>query len=318
MAEPPYGIIWHQLKAGKVVPFLGAGASFVGRPADPQVKWDGNQPAFLPSGGELARFLAKEASLPSDDPHDLDDLGKVTSYYVDVSSREVLRGRLRELLSRDFQPGPLHEFLAALPGPQVIVVTNYDTLLERAFRAAKKPYDLVVYPADRKDYANAILWWPYGADEPQFKLANELDQFIDLASTSVIYKMHGTLGPKDGEWDNFVITEEDYVEFLSRMTANTAIPSLFFQYFREHSFLFLGYSLRDWNLRVVLKNVSKHLAARSRLQAAGEAEVLPSWGIQRGPSDLERKLWERRNVGIYDVALDEFVAQLKLRQEAGG
>lgn len=318
MAEPPYGIIWNQLKAGKVVPLLGAGASFVGRPADPQVKWDGKRPAFLPSGGELARFLASEASFPSADPHDLDDLGKVTSYYADVSGRRVLRRRLRQLLDREFQPGPLHEFLAALPGPQVLVVTNYDTLLEQAFRAADKPYDLVVYPADRKDYANAILWWPYGTAEPQFKLANELDQFIDLTTTSVIYKMHGTLGPETGKWDNFVITEEDYVEFLSRMTANTAIPALFFQYFRERSFLFLGYSLRDWNLRVVLKNLSKHLVARARLQAEEEAEVLPSWGIQRGPSELERKLWERRNVEIYDVALDDFVAQIKLKQEAEG
>lgn len=36
--EPPYGIIWNRLKAVNVVPFLGVGASFVGRPLD--TKWD--------------------------------------------------------------------------------------------------------------------------------------------------------------------------------------------------------------------------------------------------------------------------------------
>ena len=56
MSEPPYGVIWNRLKAGKVVPFLGAGASFAGRP--PDARWDAATPTFLPSGLELAHFLA--------------------------------------------------------------------------------------------------------------------------------------------------------------------------------------------------------------------------------------------------------------------
>ncbi len=47
MAEPPYGVIWNRLKAGKVVPFLGAGASMAGRP--PDTEWNPDSPAFLPS-----------------------------------------------------------------------------------------------------------------------------------------------------------------------------------------------------------------------------------------------------------------------------
>jgi hypothetical protein len=312
--EPPYGVIWNRLKVGKVIPFLGAGASFVGRPPDSKTPWTFGQSTFLPSGGELARFLAEEASFPSSDPQDRNDLGKVASYYADISGRAALRERLRELLNRNCDPGALHRFLASLSGPQVIVVTNYDTLVERAFRDAGKPYDLVVYPADRKDFANAILWWPHGKSDPVFTAANELDQQLDLSKTTVIFKMHGTIGPEDARWDNFVITEEDYVEFLSRMMANTAIPSLFFQHFRERSFLFLGYSLKDWNLRVVLKNLAKHLAARVRDPATDEVEVLPSWAIQREPSELERRLWEKRKVEIFDVALDDCVARLQQKR----
>jgi hypothetical protein len=313
MPEPPYGIIWNRLKVGKVVPFLGAGASLVGRTPGATVQWNDAQRPFLPTGRELAQFLATESSYPSTDPLDRDDLGKVASYYADVSGRRALRERLRELLNRDYQPGPLHTFLAALPGPRVFVVTNYDTLMEQALKAAGKPYDLVVYPADRKDYANAILWWPHGQAEPEFKTANELDQFIDLTTTSVVFKMHGTIGAATDKWDNFVITEEDYVEFLSRMTANTAIPSLFFQHFRERSFLFLGYSLRDWNLRVVLRNISKHLISRLRATDEESEEALPSWAMQSKPSELECRLWEKRKVAIYDVTLDQFVSQIQQR-----
>src|SRR5215469_15983880 len=200
MAEAPYGIIWKRMKEGRVIPFLGAGASLVGRPAG--IVWNGKAP-YLPSGGELAHYLADEATFPSDDPRDRDDLAKVASYYADISGRSTLRSSLREIFAREVAYGPLHEFLAAVPVPQVIVVSNYDTLLEQAFRAAKRPFDLVIYPADRKDQANAVLWWPDGAAEPRFTAPNELD--IDLTATTVIYKMHGSLVRDGDSWDNFVI-----------------------------------------------------------------------------------------------------------------
>lgn len=307
MAEPPYGIICNRLKMGRVVPFLGAGASLGERA--PNAKWDAADPSFLPSGVELARFLADEAEFPAREPQERDDLAKVSSYYVDVAGRRTLRERLREVLYHRYRSGPLHEFLAALAVPLVIVVTNYDTLVEEAFHAAGKTYDLVIYPADRKDIANSVLWWPHGAAEPLAKAPNELD--IDLAKKTVIFKMHGSIVPEDEGWDSFVITEEDYVEFLSRMTSSGAIPSLFFPYFRERSFLFLGYSLRDWNLRVVLKNLSKYLAKRAT--AEDDEDRLPSWAIQRNPSELERKLWAKRGVTIFDVGLDEFAAKLSAR-----
>lgn len=308
MAEPPYGVIWNRLKAGKVIPFLGAGASFVGRPQD--AEWDPYRPAFLPSGAELASFLAEETRFPSSSAFDIEDLAKVSSYYSDVNGRPVLRERLRELLHHDYPCGALHGFLAELPGPVVIVVTNYDTLLEQAMRAAGKPYDLVVHATDRKDFANAVLWWPHGAAEPKFREPNRLDQDIDLATTTVIYKMHGTIHRESNRWDNFVITEEDYVDFLARMTSHTAIPSLFIPHFRERSFLFLGYSLRDWNLRVILKNLRRDL--RSRVAASDEEyELIPSWAIQRKPSELERKLWETRGVNIFDISIDSFVSEMQ-------
>jgi hypothetical protein len=122
--------------------------------------------------------------------------------------------------------------------------------------------------------------------------------------------MHGTIVRDTDVWDNFVITEEDYVEFLSRMTAKTAIPSLFYPYFRERSFLFLGYSLRDWNLRVVLKNLSKFFTARSNKDIYGDDEPLPSWSIQYKVSELEMGLWQARNVKIFDTTLELFTENM--------
>jgi hypothetical protein len=122
--------------------------------------------------------------------------------------------------------------------------------------------------------------------------------------------MHRTVVRESDEWDSFVITEEDYVEFLSRMTTNTAVPALFYPYFRERSFLFLGYSLRDWNLRVVLKNLSKYLTSQ---RTGGDDDDGVPWAIQLKPSALEQRLWLRKRVSIFDMVLDEFVRKMRER-----
>src|SRR5262245_17911149 len=122
--EPPYGIILDELRAGNVVPFLGAAAS--------RVCASGAVPT-LPSGAELASMLALDANFPSADPHDRGDLAKVSSYYVDGSSRGALRRRLRRVFAdAGYQCNDLHRFLAEVANNLVIVTTNYDTLLEQA------------------------------------------------------------------------------------------------------------------------------------------------------------------------------------------
>jgi hypothetical protein len=295
--EPPYGTIWTCLKSGSVVPFLGAGASLAGR----TVNWSAPGASCLPDGKELACFLANKVSFPSNEEYERGDLAKVSSYFEDISGRNLLLQQLHEILDYSFRPGEIHKLLASIKIPQVIVVTNYDTMLEEAFREAGTAFDLVVYPCDQSEFANAVLWWPHGAAEPQFERANTLD--IDLTKTTVIFKMHGSIVRGKQGFDNFVVTEDDYVDFLSRM--NNAVPKFLMRHFRSRGFLFLGYGLRDWNLRVVLKNVSRHL-----VNGGGKSKVR-SWAIQKTASELERVLWWNRNVNIFEVDLDTFVAKLK-------
>lgn len=304
MVEPPYPGIWDLMEKGMVIPFLGAGASFVGRPPDGE--WNPDAPAFLPKGYELARFLAKFSRFPSKDAHDLDNLAKVSSYLVDALNRPSFRSQLHEKLCGPYNHGAIHRFLARVPAPQLIVVTNYDTLLEQAFRDANRPFDLVVHPTDRKDLENAVLWWKDGV--PQKPVApKNLD--INLKETTVIYKMHGTIDHETEKGDHFVITEDDYVVFLNRMLNHAAVPSQFIEHFRERHFLFLGYSLNDWNLRVILKNVRSDAAVR-RGKVDQSDKKLNSWAIQTNPSELETSLWRKREIDIFDMAIDDFAAEL--------
>lgn len=304
--EPPYPTILSALEEGRVVPFLGAGASIIGRLDD--APWTENA-QFPPRGAELSCLLAREAQFDamSSDPRDREDLLKVAAYFEQQAGRPELLHLLHKVLAKQFPPGVLHAFLASLTGLRLIVTTNYDTLLERAFEAAGQSFDVVVYPKDSDEAGNAILWWRSGEAKPQSLLYDELEKIqIDLATTRVIYKMHGTVDDRSaGEFDNFVITEDDYIDFLSRMTTGTAVPKSFLRYFRGRSFLFLGYSLADWNLRVVLRNLGREFEAQSQRRAGTK-----HWAIQREPSAIEQWLWQSRGVNVYDMPIETLVQKL--------
>jgi hypothetical protein len=306
MAKPPFGVIASLLLKGGVVPFLGAGVNIGARPA--AAAWHPKAAQFLPKGCELASFLAGQSGFPSTDEHDVADLPKVASYFVETSGRRPLRQCLCDIFDRDFAACEIHRFLAGLQVPQLIVTTNYDDLLERTFAEIRRPFDLVVHPTDRKEIEASVLWWRHGAEGPEILTPNTLD--IDLAKTTVIYKMHGTVDRLLRKWHSYVVTEEDYVDFISRMMSQSGVPALFMRHFRTRHFLFLGYGLRDWNFRVVLKHLETVLPLPE--EAAGhEQDERRSWAIQYQPSQLEQELWRARHVNIYDMDISEFTRRLR-------
>ena len=66
---PPYPFIFDKLNNGKVIPFLGAGASLGGREAG--ATWQKGIRSFLPTAGELAEHLADTTEFPDDESKDL-------------------------------------------------------------------------------------------------------------------------------------------------------------------------------------------------------------------------------------------------------
>ena len=140
---PNYQIIVPQFLKGAVVPFLGAGASIFHRKLL-------NGAACPPSSAELAEHLAITAQLNAD----IEDTGQirtdlplVASYFEHVElDRDGLRDELKTVFDKDFAAEPAAH--AAGPRrrqqPMLIITTNYDDMIERAFQDAKVPYHLVV------------------------------------------------------------------------------------------------------------------------------------------------------------------------------
>jgi len=210
----------------------------------------------------------------------------------------VLDKELHDIFNKDYPYTSLHALLADVVEPLLIVTTNYDDLIERAFDQKRREYDVVIHTTD-PSLGNSILWRPYGIDQPRGIVPNKLD--IDLETTTVIYKMHGAVDRFNVNRDQYVITEDDYIDFLARMTKNKVIPAIFAELFQSRSFLFLGYGLHDWNLRVVLNRIEKDMRHTKRIA---------SWAVQRNPSALEKRFWANRQVEVYDMAIEEFIEKL--------
>jgi hypothetical protein len=304
-----YFLVAKRMLEGEVVPFLGAGANLCGRPDAP---WEPGSD-FLPSGSELAVRLSAEVNYP--DPDDR-DLMRISQYVHSVLGWKPLYKYVRAPLDALSHPTTLHMFLAKLAGTlrkldvprQVILTTNYDDALERAFDACGEPYDVIWYEAqsERADCGRFIHDLE-GSPIP-ILLPNQYVG-LDPDDRTVIVKLHGAMVRADPSRDSYVITEDDYIRYLTRSDIATQLPAVLRQRITERHLLFLGYSMRDWNLRVVLE----------RLAGSGVL-ANQSWSVQCKPTtdagtEIELTLWNDRDVDLVFVMLDEYVRELEQQLE---
>ena len=301
-----YDAVIDAFMEGEVIPFLGAGVNLCGRP--PGTDWQ--QAHYLPSGTELAAYLAAEFGYPSNDKQ---DLVRVSQYATVMRGSGPLYRRLQQVFAAEYPPTSLHHFLATLPATlrergclqpyQLIVTTNYDDLLERAFEAAGEPCDLVSYVAAVEQRGK--FWHVPHGDTP--RLIDKPNEYLDLplGQRTVILKIHGAMDRAGIEQSSFVITEDDYIDYLARMNTSSPLPKTLAARMKQSGFLFLGYSLRDWNLRVILHRIW------------GEQKLTySSWAIQLDPEDLDRKYWMKRDVEILNVQLEQYITGLSERVQS--
>jgi hypothetical protein len=292
-----YWLVANRLLEGRVIPFLGAGANMCGRPRDGS--WAVGR--YLPSGVELATYLADKSRYPGESDG---DLLRVSQYVDAVLGERALYEYLHSAFDADYPPNALHRLLVeaaallrerARPG-LLILTTNYDDALERAFEAAGEPYHVLWY--DAKGSSGHFLHRADGRVVPIRKPNETL-----MGDRAVILKLHGAVDRTDPKVDSYVITEDHYIEYKERIPVNLRMRM------EDSHFLFLGYSLRDWNLRVILSRIWH-----------GRALASQSWAVQRPDgalSEIEQKLWRSRgDVDLLYVELDEYVA--KLRDEFPG
>ncbi len=291
-----------------VVPFLGPGANSCDR-TEP---WHDGDSSYLPDADELAAYLA----LKLDTAVSPADLASVSQSVSVAKGPGDLYMALRRALPSGPPPGSVHRFLAGLPAVmsklgrsdcyQLVVTTNYDDALERAFDEAEEPYDVAVYIARGGDKGR-FVHVPSDGEPRVIADANGYTDFpIDAfgrVERTVIMKIHGAVDRARGPYawrDNYVITEDDYIGYMSVGEIGSIVPQQLLGKLRDYGhFLFLGHAVRDWNLRVFLIRIF-----------GGQQQPNTSWAIQREPNRLDDRFWQRVGVDLAAISLDEYVKEL--------
>jgi len=249
-------------------------------------------------------------------------LSEVAQYVDVMMGRPDLCRMLEKQLTVESEPTRVHRFLAGLPARlerlgserrhQLILTTNFDTALERAFEDAKQPYDLAVYLAagpDKGKFAHLPLDGerdPVTVDVPNSYTRFPINDDLDLTRTLIV-KIHGTVDDRRYGWrSNYVITEDNYIDYLSGSPVATLIPFQILAALQNSHCLFLGYDIGDWNVRIFLKRIwGKEFSNRS-------------WAVQEEADDFQRELWEQwRRVDFRAEPLDQYVEALTASMTSG-
>ena len=241
----------------------------------------------LDGGADLAAQLALAFGYPTDRPP---DLARVSQYVATMNGSGPLYDELHRRFEEAAEPQPVHRFLAALPS----------VLRERGARHPARHLD-PLRPCARAGVrdggrgARRRRLCRHGPPPGQVlapgttrgaasdRRPQHLRDRVSLERRTVLLKLHGAVDPfPDREWESFVITEDDYIDYLGRADLVSSVPVALATHLRRSHFLFIGYKMVDWNLRLVMHRVwgDRPLAYRS-------------WALDPEPSALEQAFWRR-------------------------
>lgn len=292
-------------------------AIFLGARANVDDRSLSSEAAALLDDTGLAEFLALKARMKSSER----ELAEVAQY------ARMFRGELRVLswvkqaLSSNREPGPVHTYLARLPKRleelglekryQMIVTPKLDVALEKALRALGEPFDVAIYiaPGTEHPHAGRFVHIPWDKAEPQVILApNEYRGFPISAggcelTRTVVVRTNGAVDDDDAGYpwpNNFVITEDHYIDYTGGRAPEEVVPTQILAKLHQASCLFLGYAIADWRLRVFL-----HWIWPGERPNAGRR-----WAVDSNPSMIDRQTWTDTKVGLYQCRLTDYVLGL--------
>jgi len=273
--------IVESVNKGKCILFLGAMASA------PSPEGSSFQYVNAPPGGaELSRRLAAKCKYPY---QDVTNLQRVALYYQfrEGGSRESLvKAIIEEIARPEISPSPALHMLASLPFP-IVITTNYDHLfdiaLSRADSSDGSPKQAILRIYDPKGLPDAV---PLDPVEHQ----------------PILLKIHGDINKPE----SIVVTEEDYLVFIQKMSDIHQHPIHENIRARINSWpvLFIGYSLKDYNLRLLFRTLRWHL----------DISNFPlSFSVDPYPDNLIVSVWqkgEKPMVSFIEMNLWDFVPVL--------
>jgi nucleoside 2-deoxyribosyltransferase len=230
IADLPPGLV-EAVRQRRVLLFTGAGISVA---------------AGMPTAKELLFIVQKKVSLS-----DIADFpNAMATAEAKIGRHELVSTVIAALRKGGLQPSKVHSLIASI-GFDVIVTTNFDILLEEAFRGAGRTCFPVVHP-----------------EELAYADTNDI----------LLIKIHGSIDRPD----SLLLTSTDYRDFEAQ---KALLIQTLTHYFVTRSIIFVGYSLTDESLLRVIRDIGSKLGAHRRPAYL----VSPSKDV--AVIDRMRKIW---------------------------
>ena len=290
LEDRDWDLLMRRIRAGKCTPFLGAGADY----------------GVLPLGSQIAQEWAKQFGYPLEDA---ENLARVATYLAVEHDAMYPKEMLLEKWFRNAKPPDYtrleepHATLASLPLP-MYMTTNYDPFMTKALIAAKK-----------KPHRELCKWNTFVKNTPSIFEQNAA--FVPTPEEPVVYHLHG----HDEFAESLVLTEDDYLDFLVRISKdNELLPYQVRNSLSSTSLLFVGYSLADWSFRVLFRGVINSVEqSLRRISLTVQLPPVGEDGLTLHESEVQSylaKYFDQIDIRVYWGTAQEFMTELRTRWEA--
>lgn len=293
MTDGDWEYLIDQITDGACTPFLGAGASW----------------PYVDTGTAIARRWAAEERFPLRDNDNLPLVAQFIALDPDskletpTKPKKKMTAYLKTCRTPNYQhPDDVHGILAGLP-LKLFITTNYDSFLVDALKAKGK--------TPRREFCR----WNKGLqDEKKYPRASMTDLTV---GSPLVYHLHG-----HNEFpESLVLTEDDYVDFIVNMSQRPdVIPATVLDALVDTTLIFLGYSLMDWNFRVLFRSVQTYLQSSVR-EGHVTVQLEPDIEAQAGPDFPARavrffeKYFKNQRIGVFWGKCDAFLHELRDHRE---
>lgn len=237
----------------------------------------------LPTWGQMVQAFAKEIGYEMDGRLATEEYIRIPQYYYCMDESEghsSYYNLIKSLIPEDIQPNLLDYLIVSLH-PKHIVTTNFDTLLDQVAGG--------------------------------YRVIREDRDLLTGISSHYLLKLHGDICQPE----KMVFKEDDYLQYSeTHRLMETYLKSLLI----GHVFLFVGYSLNDYNLKTFVSWID-YVAKEMEVRQEMHRNYFLSSSFHAG-KDYLRKYYEGKGLEVIDLyqlpeEVDKRAEKVQLSEELG-
>jgi hypothetical protein len=294
MTKSDWDLLLGQIEGGTCTPFLGAGASV----------------PYIETGEPVARHLGRDQRVPAWDAGNLPRVAQYLALNLDgqLSDPSIPKQKMIDYLKT--RPSPdcddpdgVYSILASLPLP-IYLTTNYDGFLTAALRHQRRNPRRVYCCWNKRLEARQQL---------EARRQGSAEDYEPSVANPLVYHMHG----HEAVVDSLVITEDDYLDFMVNISQRSSlIPPVVLDAMTDNTLLFLGYSLNDWNFRVLFRAL-QNFTENSTRGGHVTVQLKPGSGEdgERAVRFFER-YFQKQSIVVFWGDVKDFLMELRSEREA--